>query len=920
MKRTALVTAVTLLLSLLLLAGVVSAQDCATVDGEGGTFTLCYALFTPTPEAPPTETPTVAPTQTETPTETPTATATVTPEVTPTATVTPLPPMPTVVPAGNKYTNVPLLSVASGPQLDANNMSTIWAGNISPNGTYVQVRLLGRSDGLGVYVQAMGQPDGSTFVLNFNERTYRVVYAEVGGWNYAERCGAPGPFRCRGWNASRVIPWADLGGRPGIGDVWPAALHVCATPRADTGECVADSDAWVGALRWGWPEYNGQDVAGAQALSVPVTDSAQVGGGANCGDADYPDYFPTWGARAWGRTDQVNIAQNQWDTADWPCYSRYLLQWELPQLPAGAQVVSATVTMNLFGNAGYDNAVNNEPTTVQVFAVDSTWDESTVTWDNAPAPLENVSRLVVPVTPPSCGDRYCNPPLPYAFDVTEIVRRGGNSAMFYTAAGQYHSGRYFWRATAVDVAYVLEGAPAATATPAATWTPTAQPTSTPQPTVTTTPLPTMQPTVTPLPTATAPAQTGGKTYYVGTGGSDSNAGTTQGAAWATFARAWQTMRPGDILLILDGYYTEPLHVGVEGLPGAPVTVRALNDGAVTIDGRGTQIPLKIGDVWPGPVDSWIVVEGIVLRNGTDKTMSVRGDNVIVRRVSAHDASKRLNSAVCTIAWSKHVLLEDIICAGNGRKSMIIFGSEYVTARRVFGNWTAWNNGDKLACANGFPAGNGINPYNSKYILIENGLARGPYADAGIRVTANSEDVYSPGMQVLGSIAAGGGLNPDGTRYVYPWDPTDYQCPPPTEFVAQPWGLGVWGQGDVPGPRFVDVIATDNAGPGFNSERPYGAGVSNGILDHATLWSNGQYNPSHIPKGQQGVYSGFTVTNSRIVGYQSGEGARLDVRYVDGVRTGIPLWPWPMESRGVAEMDGFSITNWAQAIIAEAAQQ
>lgn len=65
------------------------------------------------------------------------------------------------------------------------------------------------------------------------------------------------------------------------------------------------------------------------------------------------------------------------------------------------------------------------------------------------------------------------------------------------------------------------------------------------------------------------------------------------------------------------------------------------------------------------------------------------------------------------------------------------------------------------------------------------------------------------------------------------------------------------------------------------------------------------------RGVQGTYSGFTVTNSRIPGYQSGEGARLDRRYVDGVRTDAPLLPWPMESRGSVEL-GLSIGQlWQQ---------
>ena len=46
---------------------------------------------------------------------------------------------------------------------------------------------------------------------------------------------------------------------------------------------------------------------------------------------------------------------------------------------------------------------------------------------------------------------------------------------------------------------------------------------------------------------------------------------------------------------------------------------------------------------------------------------------------------------------------------------------------------------------------------------------------------------------------------------------------------------------------------------------------------------------------------------------NGEGARLTHRYVDGVLTNEPLWPWPMEDRIQAEL-GFSVTELMTNII------
>ena len=373
------------------------------------------------------------------------------------------------------------------------------------------------------------------------------------------------------------------------------------------------------------------------------------------------------------------------------------------------------------------------------------------------------------------------------------------------------------------------------------------------------------------------------------------------------------MVAGDTLLIADGTYTEPIQPLVAGREGAPITIRAINDGRVTIDGQGTTIPLKLGDTWPGDNRSYFVVEGLVVRNGTEAAVRIRGDHIILRRVSAYDAGLRSNSAVMLVGWSSDVLLEDVIAAGTGRKSILIFTSERVTVRRAYTQWERWDGQTADTCAMGWPAGNGINPYNSKYVIVENALVTGPLADAGLRVTINHESVYSPGMQVLGSIAAGAGMDAPGKPHAYPLVP-DPACTVPAggpPYTASAWGLGVYGQGDAPGVVFRDVLAVGNAGWGFASLKPSGVGVTGGTLDHATLCGNNTQPGQPQERGVQGTYTGFTVTNSKIPGYQVGEGARLDMRYVDGVRTTTPLLPWPMQSRAAAELGVDVGAMWAQ---------
>ncbi|MBK8047666.1 MAG: hypothetical protein IPK16_11380 [Anaerolineales bacterium] len=126
------------------------------------------------------------------------------------------------------------------------------------------------------------------------------------------------------------------------------------------------------------------------------------------------------------------------------------------------------------------------------------------------------------------------------------------------------------------------------------------------------------------------------------------------------------------------------------------------------------------------------------------------------------------------------------------------------------------------------------------------------------------------------------------------------------------GAGFYGQGLISGNVFEDLFSTGNAGLGFSAAKPFGVGVTDGVIDHATIFGNGLDAP--VVDGGIGAevnddqLDPFTITNTYIEGtsYQ-GQGARLQNRYVDGVLTATSLWPWPMESRALDEL-GISITD------------
>jgi hypothetical protein len=895
-RRAAILTLLAILIALALLPAAAQAQthDCTIATDAAGNVTLnCTPKATATPEPPPPPPPTVTHTPTATPTLTPTTQPTDTPTATPDAALT-----------GN-VANVPLLLDArSGDtRLDANNMSIVRWGTVSPAGGYGQLRIIGRAEGVMAYLQVVSPRTRDTVTVTLNGRTYPIA-AGSDTWDVRNRCDGAG---CRGWTAFRVIPWAELGGAPAEGDRW-----------------ALTAGEWAGVLRWGLPDYAG--APGQHVVSVPLTADAMTGGGTDCGAPAHPAYFPTWGTLTWGASPYANV-QTQWDIADWPCYADYFAAWDMPPLPEGATVTGATLTMHQFGNPGYGPGYaedGTKDTVIQVYDVATPLDELGIGWDNAPRMGENIARTVVHPIPATCPGAFCDPAIPYAFDVTEAVRRaqadgrGSVTVGLYTAAGQYHSGKYFWSREGktppvVTIAYTLPGEDTTQ------WTPTPTP---PPSTATATPVPEA---TSGAPIASPTPQQTGRTYYISPTGNNTNAGTTINAPLGTFARAWLRLQPGDTLILLDGTYT-PTTTGViqpngrNGEPGRPITIKALNDGAATIDGQGMAIPAKLGDNWPGPVGDWYVLEGVVLRNGLDQVLQIRGNNNVARRVSVYDGDVNDNTTLIQI-MGRNNLVEDVIAAGDGRYMVNVYNTTGNTVRRAFTMWGQWDG--RHFCGVTWPNGNHLGVYNSSNTTVENVIAYGR-ALTGIFIQANHENASANNNAILGSMAVNIGRDYGGGDWTFGapqmW-PTSRPGPTSDRFTKAVcdnkltnWadgghrtGFSLWGQGTLQDNVFRDVLAVGSYGLGMSVARPSGPGSVRTVLDHLTLFGNGAYVLHWESKLGGQIYldgSDVTVTNSRIEGSpwaNQGEGARLQYRYVDRVLTDTPLLPWPMEGRARAEL-------------------
>ena len=134
---------------------------------------------------------------------------------------------------------------------------------------------------------------------------------------------------------------------------------------------------------------------------------------------------------------------------------------------------------------------------------------------------------------------------------------------------------------------------------------------------------------------------------------------------------WSVAQPGDTLFLLDGKYTGSRSMinppqRLSGTEGNPITIKALNDGKVEIDGEDTYIPVNLW--WE---NSWFMIEGFNAHNSNESVVSIShgSSHNIVRRIAAWDARDgncyifSLDSPGDLHIVTEYNLLED--CAGWG---------------------------------------------------------------------------------------------------------------------------------------------------------------------------------------------------------------------------------------------------------------
>lgn len=301
--------------------------------------------------------------------------------------------------------------------------------------------------------QAVHRGDGSGWV------SAAIPFTTASGW----RGSAPNDNHedDRGWALTFRVPFAGVGlaGPPPPGTVWGMGM-VLHDRDDEAGTSIADQTwpetlrthrpATWGQLAFGVPRHtppttgNDRTVVVRHKLNGAVVSDAAVGGTIDnlCpGDPDY--IWNQWGNDSFAGATNFNV-QNQSDVADWPCFAKYYVTFPLGQIPPGQAIVSATLTLHQFGNSGGGSWGDAEPSLIQVLTVLDDWEETALTWNNAPLAAENVSAAWVdpissfPGWPGVAREWEITQATTEAYAAGEPLRLA-----LYGADSAYHSGKYF---------------------------------------------------------------------------------------------------------------------------------------------------------------------------------------------------------------------------------------------------------------------------------------------------------------------------------------------------------------------------------------------------------------------------------------------------------------------------------------------
>ena len=336
---------------------------------------------------------------------------------------------------------------------------------------------------------------------------------------------------------------------------------------------------------------------------------------------------------------------------------------------------------------------------------------------------------------------------------------------------------------------------------------------------------------------------------------------------------WPVAGPGKTLCLLDGVYADsrsniyPARTGLSGTSSAPITIRALNDGKVRIDGQNSRYPvLLLGN-------SYFVIQGINAHNSSGTVVDVAGGSSsnIIRRVVAWDARDE-NYEVFGIHNSTGNLLEDVAGFGVARKifSFSQNGNNNI-CRRCWGRWEGSTN---------------VGPKDTFELVYNN--AGNTYENI-VGTWDNGSMPQSYVLQNNGSVWTGNGAgtytNGDSNQ---PYSVIGEADPAVADARLKIWGALAYVKSGIkyqpPGVYYM------HGGGGVNITDAVSLLQNRTDIPNFYLLSNGPLSNLASYGGAADVVSGTTVRHSNP--FQGG----TCYQYQNQQLTNIPLWPWPMNQR------------------------
>jgi hypothetical protein len=381
-------------------------------------------------------------------------------------------------------------------------------------------------------------------------------------------------------------------------------------------------------------------------------------------------------------------------------------------------------------------------------------------------------------------------------------------------------------------------------------------------------------------------------HYAAPNGTGNGLSSSQPFKIADF---WPAAKPGHTLCLLDGQYTGAASMinppqYLSGTASGQITVRAANDGKVTINGQGKLFPVRLYR------NNYFVLEGFNASNSVATVVGISESNYnIVRRVAAWDAADN-NTNIFGIR-GQHNLLEDVAGWGVARKTFSSSqGGNYITIRRAWGRWEgshvtgpkmtytlAYNNYN-MTCENCIGTWSGERMKQTYRLLGYDGkpwtggsggtytnyAASSPYGIFATDGLAGNKNAQS---KILGSIG-----------YV---KRNDRLNAPQVVFATQ-----------------VDFVEISNTvayiEPGAHpSKKRFVLNNLSTVAQNLTarnltgVGGAGSYYGSDWEKTAISEGSSLSAVSNV---YSSSIGANLCKRYENRVLTSKPLWPWPMNQR------------------------